>query len=286
MYNIFSCHILTSDTFLIQIYINLIQINPLFQRGVSMSRTARRISSSNTYHVMLRGINRQQIFFDPEDYLAFLHVLEHYKDICCYQLYAYCLMGNHVHLLIKTEAGTPEHMMKRLQVAFVYWYNTKYHRTGHLFQGRYRSEVVETEAIFMVVLRYILRNPVKAGLCRFPEEYPYSSAAEYICSEKGITDTEAAFEIMDSKTFRTYIFTENNDQCLDLDENPPGRCTDARAKELIQKEFGTFFPTAGKPKERKAFYCSVRKLLSSGISIRQLSRLTGISKRIIEKARE
>lgn len=251
-----------------------------------MSRKARKISSTNTYHIMLRGINRQQIFFDTEDYLAFLHVLSHYKAICGYQLYAYCLMGNHIHLLIRTETEPLEQVMKRLGAAFVYWYNIKYRRTGHLFQDRYRSEVIETEAVFMVVLRYILMNPVKAGFCRVPEEYPYSSATEYMCSEKGITDTEAAFELMNSETFRNYIFTDNNDQCMDLDENPPGRCTDSAAKEMILKEFGTFFPKPGKPKDRETFYRSVRKLLSSGISIRQLSRLTGISKKIIEKSRE
>ena len=235
---------------------------------------------------MLRGVNRQQIFFDVEDYHSFKHILSHYKSVCNFQLFAYCLMGNHVHLLIKTETEPLEKVMKRLETAFVYWYNMKYQRTGPLFQGRYRSEIIESDTVFMIVLRYILMNPVKAGLCRFPEEYPYSSGAEYLLSKRGITDTATVFEMTDLSSFNSFVQTENSDRCIDIDNTPSKKCTDTEAKKLIIEEFGTFFPKTGKPKERHLFYHSVRKLLNAGISIRQLSRLTGISKHIIEKANE
>ena len=248
-----------------------------------MPRKARKKSATDIYHVMLRAVNRQQIFYEEEDYQMFLEFLARYKSICGYQLYAYCLMGNHVHLLIKTGEKPLEQIMKRINTAFVYWYNLKYTRNGHLFQDRYRSEAVETEAYFLTVLRYILRNPVKAGLSRSPEEYRYSSGREYILSEKGITDTTFALGLLDVYFLQNYFHQDNDDECLDMNDSVRRKCTDAVAIQLILQEFGTLSPKIGKPKERETMNRSIRKLIESGISIRQLSRLTGITKRIIEQ---
>ena len=90
-----------------------------------MPRQARRKSESGIYHIMLRGINQQQIFEDVEDYEKFLHILKEYKAISGYKLYAYCLMGNHVHLLLQEVAEPVEQIMKRIATRFVYWYNIK-----------------------------------------------------------------------------------------------------------------------------------------------------------------
>lgn len=75
---------------------------------------------------MLRGINRQQVFFDKEDYRVFENILRHYKSICDFRLFAYCIMGNHIHLLIRTGSVPLEKIFKRIGSAFVYWYNCKY----------------------------------------------------------------------------------------------------------------------------------------------------------------
>ena len=104
------------------------------------------MSDSCIYHVMLRGINRQDIFEDEEDFLRFLAVLKECKEISGYELYAYCLMANHIHLLIRTGKEPLDLIFKRLGSRFVYWYNLKYRRTGHLFQDRYRSEPVEDDS--------------------------------------------------------------------------------------------------------------------------------------------
>ena len=145
-----------------------------------MPRAARRKSESGIYHVILRGMNRQQIFYDEEDYAYFIHLLDRFQDISHYELYAYCLMGNHIHLLLKTGEEPLDRVFRRIGASFVYWYNLKYQRVGHLFQDRFRSEPVEDDQYFLTVLRYVFRNPVKAGLCTKPEEYPYSNIREYI----------------------------------------------------------------------------------------------------------
>lgn len=251
-----------------------------------MPRRARLKSQSNIYHIMLRGINRQQIFFDKEDYHAFESILRHYKSICDYRLYAYCIMGNHIHLLIQTGEIPLEKIFKHIGSTFVYWYNCKYERVGHLFQDRYRSEVVLTDKSYLTVLRYILRNPVKAGLCSLPADYPYSSSREYVFMKEGITDTDFTFQLIGAEQLRKYILEENDDQCLEIDESSKKRYSDSSAKELILREFGTFSPLVGKAKEpqRQLLNESIRRLIKAGVSIRQLSRLTGIPKKLVETA--
>ena len=137
---------------------------------------------------MLRGINRQQIFEEAEDCYKFLAILKEYKEICGYRVYAYCLMGNHIHLLLKEGTEPLEQVFKRLCGKFVYWYNAKYQRTGHLFQDRFKSEPVDTQEYLQTVIRYIHQNPVKAGICKKISEYAYSSYAAYFAAE-GFVDT-------------------------------------------------------------------------------------------------
>ena len=119
----------------------------------------RKISQSGIYHVMLRGINQQQIFESSEDYEKFIQMIEICKTISKFKIFAYCLMGNHIHLLIKQESEPLEQIFKRMGGRFVYWYNTKYQRSGHLFQDRFKSEPVEDDRYFLTVLRYIHQNP-------------------------------------------------------------------------------------------------------------------------------
>ncbi|WP_442596711.1 transposase [Neobacillus sp. D3-1R] len=128
-----------------------------------MSRKGRRKSQSGVYHIMLRGINRQTIFEDDEDRQKFLETLKKYKDISQFQLYSYCLMDNHVHLLVREMEETLSDAIKRVSSSYVYWYNFKYERVGHLFQERFKSENVENTSYFLTVLRYIHQNPVRQG---------------------------------------------------------------------------------------------------------------------------
>ena len=107
-----------------------------------MPRGSRKRSSSGVYHIMLRGINREQIFKDEEDYDKFLEMLVKYREECGCHLYGYCLMPNHVHLVLQEGKKPLETIMRRLGARFVYWYNAKYARTGHLFQDRFKSEPV------------------------------------------------------------------------------------------------------------------------------------------------
>lgn len=138
-----------------------------------MPRTARKKSETGIYHIMLRGMDRRALFTDDEDCERFIETLKRVKELSKFQLFSYCLMGNHVHLLLREGEEPLELVFKRLGVSYVYYYNWKYQLQGHLFQDRFRSEPVDDDAYFMDVLRYICQNPIKAGLSENVTDYPW-----------------------------------------------------------------------------------------------------------------
>ena len=246
-----------------------------------MPRQQRRKSESGIYHVMLSGINQQQIFQDKEDNLKFLQIVKECKAISEFKLFAYCLMENHVHLLIKEGKEPIELIFKRIGNRFVYWYNTKYKRVGHLFQDRYRSEPVETDEYFLTVLRYIHQNPVKAGIVKSCGKYRFSSYNEYI-KESKIIDDELAKEMLTKEEFVKYHKKEETASCLEIKEIKP-RLTDEEAKRIIKEISGCEnieqFQRLTSDKQNE-FIAKFRK---KNISIRQISRLTGATIGIIRK---
>ena len=162
-----------------------------------MPRTPRQKSESGIYHIMLRGINQQVIFEDDEDYEKFIETLKAYKEISGYKIFAYCLMSNHIHILLKVGKESVDKILKRIASSYVYWYNWKYYRRGHLFQDRFKSEPVEDEGYLLTVIRYIHQNPIKANIVRNIESYEYSSYSEYINTSDGLIDRQYIFSILD-----------------------------------------------------------------------------------------
>ena len=247
-----------------------------------MPRQARKKSSSGIYHVMLRGINKQQIFEDKEDCEKFLWVLKETKAVSEYRLFAYCLMGNHIHLLIKEEKEPIEQIFKRIGGKFVYWYNIKYQRVGHLFQDRFKSEPVEDDAYLFTVLRYIHQNPVKAKLCENVEDYEFSSYREYT-DNKWIVDTDFILDMLPLDEFTAFNHEENVDKCLEIEENKSIRLTDEQARFIIKLCSGcnnaTEFQALQKAEQKK----NIETFKEKGLSIRQIVRLAGISKGLVEK---
>jgi REP element-mobilizing transposase RayT len=166
-----------------------------------MARQARERCESGIYHIVIRGINRQDIFCDQDDYHRFLETLERVKADS-FEVHGYCLMSNHVHLLIHEKSEEVHRIMKRIGTSYAWWYNRKYQRIGHLFQGRYKSECIQDNEYLLTVIRYIHNNPVKAGMVSKPEDYFYSSVqAYYGRPEKlvGLTDVGFILGIFDKE---------------------------------------------------------------------------------------
>ncbi len=251
-----------------------------------MPRTARGKSMSGIYHIMLRGIYKQIIFEDDEDMRKFIEVMSKYKHISNFELYGYCLMDNHIHLLIKESAEPISMIIKRLSSSFVYWYNRKYERCGHLFQERYKSEAVENETYFLTVLRYIHQNPIKAGLSQKAEEYKWSSASDYLRISTMVNISYALGLFSKDRTRAVLLFEKHmnepaDDKCMEKGHN-------LKTDQEVRSIFAGY--GIGDIDELKKFEASSRNELirtikkTDGITVRQLSRITGISKSLIDRA--
>ena len=246
-----------------------------------MPRRARAKSESGYYHILLRGIGRQNLFEDSEDHEKFLEILAKYKDELKYQIAAYCLMSNHVHLLLEDTGKVLDLLMKKIAGSYAYYFNWKYDRIGHLFQDRFKSEPVEDDAYFLTVMRYIHQNPLKAGIAQM-DDYPWSSYRTYI--EGGnFVDTEKALEIFkDSEQYIEFMSANETSLCLELADTH--RLTDDEAIEIIRRTAKTQNAQAIQKFSIEQRNKALHDLKEQGISIRQLSRLTGINRGIILRA--
>ena len=253
-----------------------------------MSRQAREKSQSGIYHIILRGINKQILFEDDEDRERFIGCLQLYKSVSQYAVYGYCLMDNHVHLLIKEGLEAIGQTMKRIGVSYVAWHNRKYNRCGHLFQDRFKSEPVETDEYLLTVLRYIQQNPVESGQAANVQSYQWSSYNEYIGWHKFV-DIDFVLAMFSSKPeeaisrFKIFMKKQAADICLDIDER--AKLTDQEVKFIIQQYGDVAMPAdlqnIGKVK-RDELLRKVKRI--EGVSTRQIARITGISQTIIAKA--
>ncbi|MFA5859666.1 MAG: transposase [Elusimicrobiota bacterium] len=145
-----------------------------------MPRFARILFPGAMYHVMNRGNNRQQLFKDKQDYHTYLKYLRDYVEQFNIIVYAYCLMPNHLHLLVETPDTNLPIFMRSLNIRYMIWFKKKYGLVGHLFQGRYKSIVVDKESYLLELTRYIHLNPARAGITTTPEYYEWSSCREYV----------------------------------------------------------------------------------------------------------
>ncbi len=141
-----------------------------------MGREKRIVYPGLIYHVIKRGNNREAVFLENEDYSHYLNCIQRYKKKYEFKLFAFCLMPNHVHMLIKvTDCGTISKIMQSLTVAHIRYYNEKYNRVGHVWQGRFKSPIVSDDKYFLKAMTYIEQNPLRANLVNQVRNYPWSS---------------------------------------------------------------------------------------------------------------
>ena len=246
---------------------------------------------------MLRGINRQDIFEEAEDYMRMLsclqQMLEQYDDqgnrlppLCTF--YAYCLMSNHVHLLLRVNQEDIGSTIKHLAVMYAIYYNQKYSRSGHVFQDRFKSEPVNDMQYFVTLLRYIHQNPVKAGIVEHVKDYEYSSWGEYDGT------VEPVFQLCDTGTvLRRVPFDDleamvneplaDEVNCLDMDDPSRSRPSDDQVWAYIKDKTGVTNSSAFQRLNDDIRRAVLKNLKEIGASHRQLARLTGIGRGVIQK---
>lgn len=250
-----------------------------------MPRHARKKSSTQIYHVVIKGADRQLLFEEKSDYSKYLEILEYYKQQLSFELYAYCLMSNHVHLLIRhPESITLESIFRHINTTYATWFNLKYNRTGFVQDGRYFSEPVETDRYLLTVVRYIHYNPTKAGLEQKPGAgYHWSSFNDYVKNRSGLTDTQLILEKIGSKEqFQTFHSIFPEDDCFDIHKYRK-RLPDDVAKNIILQTCNCNSVTDFQKLSLTERNQSIILLHKKGISVRQLNRLTGTPRGVIER---
>ena len=253
-----------------------------------MPRKPRITSSTGIYHIILRSVNQHIIFEEDPDYRQFLFYLSDCKTKYDVEIYAYCLMDNHIHILINSPPDKLSGFFQSLGTRFARWYNGKYSRSGHLFQDRFHSSAIETDSAFLSALNYIHNNPVKANMCRFPSEYRWSSFNAYFGKKEPIVDITYACEIAGSRNSLLRFFgkeTDSPDDELFADDHkmPIHYPTDERALEIF-KEI-TLLPStsaiSGIEKVKRNEY--VRTLKDKGLTYKQVARLMDLSESTVKR---
>ena len=262
---------------------------------MNMPRCARPLSKTGVYHVMLRGNERKDIFIDDEDKVRFLDVLYTKREHDNYNIYSYCLMDNHVHLVIKEANDSISRIMRRITTSYAGYFNRKYKRVGHLFQDRYKSENVESDSYLLTVIRYVHKNPEKVVLAT-AETYFWSSYRGYL-SGAGDNYLPEFMEILNMfsenpdlavERFRHFHTELSQETCMDIveddkaDDNKESQVHLQIQQFLLAKKITLV--DISKPEcvdVRKELIIWLKE--NSAMSGRKLAEVTGINRETIRK---
>jgi len=172
-----------------------------------MARRPRLIAPGLLYHVIARGNQKRKTFLDGRDYQAYLERMGRYRRRYGYTIHAYCLMPNHVHLLIESSEQPLGKFMQGLQQTYSQYFNLRYRKIGHVFQGRYKAIVCQQDEYLLELIRYIHLNPVRAGMVKSPEGYLYSGHRAYVDGKTTETiDPLKVLELLGGKAgYRKFI---------------------------------------------------------------------------------
>lgn len=260
-----------------------------------MSGYRREKSESGIYHVMCRGVNKQQIFEDDADLMRFVQIMGEQSAVsfdekgdvippkCAF--YAYCLMPNHIHLLIRETGDSISNVMQNINKSYATYYNVKYKRVGHLFQNRFKSEPVRDWNYFVTLLRYIHQNPVVAEITERAEQYPWSSWREYLgLVPLPLCNTRAALKNVSLDVLRDWVddLLPDDSHFLDIDmvetrKERKKTVEDDDVRELFRTMTGVVNITEFQSLDRMVQADAIFKAHYSGASFRQLQRLTGLT---------
>lgn len=251
--------------------------------GAAMGRSARAVSETGFYHIMIRGSGKQIIFEDDRDRTRMVETLKRYLKMHRCEIHAWCLMDNHVHLLLHDPHGNMSDLMHAFETSYARYFNDKTGHVGHVFQDRFRSVPIADERQLLATVRYIHENPLDMG--RDPRTYRWSSYREYLGEPEialRITSTAAVLEI-----------AGGHEQLVDLheDEGQPryapitGRdMGDDESRRAIDWLLYPISAASVKTLPSNQRNAALRRLRAAGLSIKQIGRITGIGESTISRA--
>ncbi len=255
-----------------------------------MPRMARKKCNTKVYHVILRGNAKQDIFLEKQDYNKFTKEIYNTKEKYQYELYAYCFMTNHVHLIIYDKNDKLSKILQSLTVSYSAYWNKKYERVGHLFQNRFLSKNVEDEKYLRTLCRYIHQNPCKSGIGEM-EEYPWSSYQEYLEGREIVETKQVLMLFGENKTeaISNFInFHKVNQKREDIGElieyEMVEKINDEQAKKYIEEilKLENIQEILQYSVKKRNEYLKRLKGIQ-GINKTQIARVTGLTKKMIEK---
>ena len=246
-----------------------------------MPRVPRMASQTGYYHIIMRGAGKQILFESDDDRRAFLRLLARLSMEEQITLIAFCLMSNHVHLVLEDRSEALAKFMQRLGVAYARRFNELTGRVGPVFQGRYASIPIESDEQLLEAVRYVHQNPQRASVAR-TEEYPWSSYAEYLGGAR-LVDTRLVMSLLGSaESYVTFMSTSG--RAYGVEVFRPARLTDEEATRIMKRvldEGDVIALRDGAAAQRDA---ALRKLRDAGIGVRQAARLTGVGRYVISRA--
>jgi len=172
-----------------------------------MARRPRLFAPGLLYHVIVRGNQRQKTFLNDGDYQAYIERLGRYRQKFGHTIHAYCLMPNHVHLLVESAHEPLGKFMQGLQQSYSQYFNLRHRKTGHVFQGRYKAIVCQHDEYLLQLIRYIHLNPVRAAMVKNPARYAYSGHPAYLANKATeVIDPRKVLALMGGKArYRAFI---------------------------------------------------------------------------------
>ena len=250
-----------------------------------MANKYRMRSEADIYHVTLRGVAKQIIFEDDDDRRFFGKRMRQYLDENSVELFAWCFMSNHVHLLMHAELPLITKAMRSLLVSYAMYFNTRHERTGHLFQNRFDSVPVNTDEQLMVTVRYIHRNPSEIPE-QLAERYEWSSYREYL-GQPFITSTEFVMRLFNSReafiTFHDSWELETEKPTIPPSSRKAFSDEEAVvfAKELLCVDSITGIAALDRVTRNR--YLTALK--ENGLTVAQIARITGVGRNIVQRAK-
>jgi REP element-mobilizing transposase RayT len=241
------------------------------------------LSESGIYHVMLRGVNRDAIFLEEGDRERFLQALGEVKEASGCRVLAYCLVRNHVHLVLRTGDEPIGAIVKRLGVRYAGWFNRKYGRVGHLFQDRFRSLPVDDDAYLVTLLRYVWANPVEAGLVAVPEDYRWSSR-RFFGRHSTLVDDEDLRMLLPEDPLESLDPTAVRPlEEARMKSGPKPRYSDAQVQELLLLACGARRPEDFERLDPVVQWRAVCELRTRSVPYEQIATVTGSSRSSIRR---
>ena len=255
-----------------------------------MPRPPRLYGNSKNYHIILKGIDDQDIFFDDRDREFFLKQILESKSQFNYIVYAYCLMSNHVHMVIKSQDIFLSKSIQSLLVRYVHYFNKKYNRSGPLVKNRFSSKAIENLQYFIDVCRYIHRNPESAGI-ELTQNYRWSSYQEFVGKAK-IINKKALLHYYDNdinKFIEDTIKTVKERNIEDyIEYELIGKLNDEQLTEAIMDKFNitniSDVPSFFKSKGGEELERCIQQIGNiQGTNKNQIARVTRLGRRVIER---